>query len=112
MSDMWGGVLEAVAGGLIGGLMRDDDTEHRQGYPTNITETITETGWKEPWAPVIPYLTGTGMLPEYLSRPIPNYNPAWLQWGDVAARGFPQGPPPPQFQFSDPNQGYGGIPQR
>ena len=102
-------MLEAVAGGLVGGLLRDDDDDKHsyahQAQPTNIS--LTE--WREPWAPTIPYLTGTGMLPEYLSRPIPTYNPEWLRWSDMAAKGMAQGPPPPQFLFDNRNQGYGGI---
>lgn len=110
MSDMWGGVLEVVAGGLLTGLMGDDDGDDvQQAYPTN----ISRSEWREPWAPTIPYITGTGgMLPEYLAKPVPNYNPQWLAYQDSLAQGRAQGPPPPQFMFDNPNQGYGGVPKR
>ena len=112
MSDMWGGVLEVVAGGLLTGLMDDDKPGiPRQAEPTHESGTETRSEWREPWAPTIPYITGTGgMLPEYLTKPVPNYNPQWLAYQDSLARGRAQGPPPPQFLFAGPNQGYGGVP--
>lgn len=93
----------AVAGAVLSNIgKKDGDSEETQRQESGTTKT-------EPWGPSVPYLTGGGLLPQYLTKPIPDYNPAWLQWNKLASMGKATGPAPPMFLFGSPNEGYGGI---